>query len=114
MKREHWKCPGCGTAMEDNRNGYMLCPKGHAKLRPLWGVNDLQLAKRVDYKRFIIGGVVSINNIIQYWEYVPHAHEGCLSRAPEPGTIVAKVACGRGLMYRRAMTFRPSKQKKKK
>jgi hypothetical protein len=106
MNQRDWKCPGCGTVMEPTEHGHMLCPKGHSKLRRLWGIKDLPLTARYDYKRF------TIDSEKGYWEYVPNVHKGCLTRAPEPGTIVAKVLLAHGCIgatRHRAMTFRPCK-----
>lgn len=86
---------------------FMSCPNQHGKLHPLWDVSDLPAARRYDYKRFTIDATDG------YWEYVPHAHKGCMDRVPEAGTIVAKISrvWGRNL-WSQAMVFRPVKSPK--
>ena len=108
MKHVDWTCgnPCCRLTMTKTSDSHMGCHCQASRLRKLWNVNDLSIARRVDYKRFAIRGEKG------YWEYVPHKHVGCLGRAPDHGMVVAKVACGFGLMYRRAMTFRPCKPPK--
>jgi hypothetical protein len=81
----------------------------HSRLRNLWGIRDLPRATFFDYKRFRIRGEDG------YWEYVPHAHKGCMNRAPEPHTIVARVERRHGgRRWYQAMTFRPAKAPRNK
>ena len=105
MKRKDWKCPMCSAMMMMTSSGrYLTCPTGHLKLQPRHAVGDLPLARRHDYRRFTIddeGG---------YWEYVPHTHHGCMGRAPEPDTVVAKVLfLLTSVPHYRAMVFRSAK-----
>jgi len=104
MKREDWQCKVCGSVMvRGDRYLYCLEDIEHGRPTPAWGVGDLPLAIRYDYKRFIIADEEG------YWEYVPHAHADCMTHAPEPSTVVAKVARGRPSLSHRAMVFRPAK-----
>jgi hypothetical protein len=94
--------------MIDSQAGHMVCPRleCHARIRRLWAIKDLPLTARFDYKRF------TIDSELGYWEYVPHAHKGCVKRSPKPGTVVAKVRTARWAVahpMHRAMTFRPCK-----
>jgi hypothetical protein len=97
--------------MVSSRNGHIVCPTlgCMSKLRRLWGVKDLAVAARHDYRRFTIA------NHSGYWEYVPHAHKGCMCRAPEFTTVVAGVEfcgpCGEN-HFIRPMVFRPCKAPK--
>jgi hypothetical protein len=114
MKRKDWTCKLCGAMMIKTSDRYRTCRNGCGGLVPLWGIKDLPLAVRIDYKRFEIAKLDGV------WEYVPHAHKGCQSRAPEPRHIVAKIRTAKWAVshpMHRAMTFRPStppKPKKKK
>ena len=104
MKREDWACSECGEMMIKTSWPYMACPNSHGKLHPVWSVGDLPRARRIDYRRFAIEGGRG------YWEYVPHAHRGSLTRPPLDGFVVARLllACGcMGNPHQRPMTFRP-------
>lgn len=105
MKRRDWLCKMCGDVMIKTSDQYMTCPKRHGLLLPLWCVSDLPRAVRFDYKRFVISGIISC------WEYVPHAHKGCLGHAPEPNHVVAAVRLAHGI---RPMTFRQVKPPRSK
>jgi hypothetical protein len=109
LKRNDWLCPICSRAMIKISWPYMTCPRAHGKLHRAWSVKDLPLATFIDYRRFSIRGKVG------YWEYVPHAHFGCMNHAPEPHTIVARVERRRGgRRWHQAMTFRPAKAPRNK
>ncbi len=99
MRREHWICRDCLEIRCISAGGWhMLCANCRSPLKMIWHVSDLSCAKFVDYKRF------RIESLYGYWEYVPHAHAGCLKRAPEEGHIVARVH--RHVGHDQAMTFR--------
>jgi hypothetical protein len=103
MKQSDWVCVRCWSMMRSTRNGHMICRnlRCTARMRRLWAVKDLPLARRVDYRRFTIADCGG------YWEYVPHAHRGSLTRPPAEGHVVAKV--GRWASHKRPMTFRQCK-----
>jgi hypothetical protein len=109
MKRKDWLCKTCGMVME--RNGrYLCCPfnMGHGKLIPAWGISDLPLAIKIDYKRYQIHGEEG------FWEYVPHAHKDAMKIAPDPRVIIAKVTLQRVITdHRAARSFRRAKPPRK-
>jgi hypothetical protein len=104
MKRKNWICSACADVMTKSSDGFMACLCSGSRLRPLWSVIDLPLARRYDYRRFQIHWQAGCDG--SFWEYVPHTHAGCMDRAPEPDHVVAKTICNRygGV---KAMTFRP-------
>ena len=106
MERKDWLCPECWDVMTSSQCGrFMVCVRCWAPMKMRWAVKDLPLARRVDYKRFMIV------NHYGYYEYVPHAHKGCMGRAPEAETVVARVEYVGKYSYsdHRPMTFRPCK-----
>jgi hypothetical protein len=106
MKRKDWLCPACGEVMLNSSCGrFMVCMRCWAPMCMAWGIKDLPLATRIDYKRFTIDGEPG------YWKYVPWTHDGCLSRAPEPGYIVARVRTAKWAIshpMHRVATFKPT------
>lgn len=100
MKRKDWFCPECGKVMIKTSELYMSCWLEHTTLHRRWRMGNLPAATRVDYMRF------TITDEEGFWKYVPHSHNSCLDRSPEPGHIVAKVERVYGLTRSyQAMTF---------
>ena len=119
MKRKDWECSECGAIMLITESmNFMVCNNCIARMRRLWGIKDLPIAQRYDYKRFLIRGADSYNGKLIFMEYVPHAHKDCLSHAPKLNHVVAKVCRGRnddnGGPTWQTRTFRPSPPPRKK
>jgi len=109
MNRKCWTCKLCGKIMVKTSDKFMACTCD-SKLQPLWCVGELLIATRHDYKRFVFeGGQKSTDWYVDFYEYVPHAHVGCMDRAPEKGYIIGRVMLND---HYRPMIFRPAKPSK--
>lgn len=107
--RDFWMCPSCGEEMVRafSDSNYLVCPKGHGRLRPAPTVEDLPLASRAVCRQDVLypwTRLFRIDGKDGLWKYVSHAHKTALDKRPAPGTVVACVAAGYGRI--RARVFR--------
>ena len=86
MTKKDWLCPICNDIMWKFSPRYMLCPTGHGRLQPAWGLKDLLLASKVNSRTWFILGYDG------EYQYVPHGHKAALEKAPQEGEVVASVA----------------------
>ena len=93
MTRKDWLCPVCGDVMLINPQGkYMVCFKGHGKLRHIPLMSDLPMAVKLNDRDFWITYIDSSAGKAPRYQYVPHWHKTALDQAPPEGCVVASVA----------------------
>ena len=92
---ERFTCRECGGKMLLTESGlFLLCENFCGKLHPIPKARELPLAERINSRKFRIEGRRG------EWKYVPYAHKEALTKPPESGTVVARVATRVGAQAR--------------